>query len=129
MMQTELHAATGHLAGIYPGYDPGAYHAHALDRRNPLAGPLSCSEIKLYAQDPYAYPWASGPQPSDALTWGSLVDCLVFTPDAFGANFVFKAFPDYRTKAAREWRDEQHAAGRTIITAAQRIEADTACQW
>lgn len=34
-------------------------------------------------------------------------------------TFAISEFPDFRTKAAREWRDEQLAAGKNIVTSEQ----------
>ncbi len=113
------------LPGVYPGFSPIDYHSRRLDRRNPLAGPISASELKLFAADPFAYPTARV-QPSPALAWGSLVDCLLFTPDLVEESFAVSPFDNYRTKEAREWKAEQQDAGLDIVTIDQREDAELA---
>ena len=61
--------------------------------------------------------------PSPALVWGSLVDCLNFTPGEFKKEFVCASECDdlsedgsFRKKAAREWRDAIVAGGQTVVT-------------
>lgn len=52
---------------------------------------------------------------SKAIDLGQLVHMLVLGGED---KFAISEFPDFRTKAAREWRDEQKAAGKYIITQA-----------
>lgn len=44
---------------------------------------------------------------------GQLVHMILFGGDD---TFAVSEFPDFRTKLAREWRDEQIAAGKNIVT-------------
>jgi hypothetical protein len=55
--------------------------------------------------------------PSAAMRIGSLADALVFGTDA--AQYVAGPYDDYRTKAAQEWRREQEAAGRVVVSAGE----------
>ncbi len=111
--------------GIHYDIDPRDYHAwnFELDK-----GPISNSLLKRYANDgPARFREAiiedQVLKPSAALTWGSLVDCLAFTPDKFEQEFVlacecedFVSSGAFRTKAARQWRDEVLAGGQLIVT-------------
>jgi hypothetical protein len=53
---------------------------------------------------------------SDAMAFGSAVDCKLLTPDLFGAEFTTSPFDSFRTKEAKEWKAEQIASGVTILT-------------
>lgn len=53
---------------------------------------------------------------SPAIQWGSLVDCLTTTPELIEEEIRISPFSSYRTKEAREWRDECYALGKTVIS-------------
>ena len=54
------------------------------------------------------------PEPqSQYIDLGQLAHMIILGGDD---TFAISEFPDFRTKAAREWRDEQLAAGKNIIT-------------
>lgn len=55
--------------------------------------------------------------PSAAMRVGSLADALLFGTDA--AQYVASVYDDFRTKAAQEWRREQEAAGRVVVSAGE----------
>lgn len=54
-----------------------------------------------------------GEPQSKAIDMGQLVHMIVLGGKD---TFAISEFPDFRTKAAREWRDEQLEAGKNIIT-------------
>lgn len=57
------------------------------------------------------------PEPqSSFIDLGQLAHMILFGGED---TFAISEFPDFRTKLAREWRDEQLAAGKNIITQAQ----------
>lgn len=56
-----------------------------------------------------------------AIDLGTLIHMLVLGGDD---NFAICEFGDYRTKAARDWRDEQLALGKNIVTKSMWAEAD-----
>ena len=58
---------------------------------------------------------------SKSIKIGGLADCMVFGTDA--AHYVDSAYPDFRTNAAKAWREEQEAAGLTVVTTAEREAA------
>ena len=60
------------------------------------------------------YQWRYYPKEfggSDAASWGSLVDCLVTTPDLLDSIASFHAHKDFRTKAAQEERNDVKEQG------------------
>lgn len=73
------------------------------------------------------------PKTSDALDFGKAVHCLLLGDEPFDASFAIRPeqFKDYKSGAAKEWRDATIAAGKTPITPEQierikRIHADAA---
>lgn len=57
------------------------------------------------------------PEPASSfIDLGQLAHMILFGGED---TFAISEFPDFRTKVAREWRDEQLAAGKNIITQAQ----------
>jgi hypothetical protein len=54
-----------------------------------------------------------------AMKVGRAVHTAVLEPMRFLRDYALSAFPDWRTKAAREWRDGQEATGKTVLTEAQ----------
>ncbi|MFA5172575.1 MAG: PD-(D/E)XK nuclease-like domain-containing protein [Sulfuriferula sp.] len=61
------------------------------------------------------------PPQSQFIDLGQLAHMICFGGDD---TFAISEFPDFRTKAAQEWRDEQLAAKKNIITKAQFEAAD-----
>jgi len=62
-------------------------------------------------------------KPTAAMTWGSVIDCMVTTPDEVDDLIVIKddcphlsASGSFASKLAKEWRDEHLAADRLIIS-------------
>ena len=104
--------------------NPSEYHA--LGRSdNPAEMWLSKSHLWKFGQSPFA--WRFGPPMviTDAMRWGSLVDCLVTTPELFGEEYAIAPFADFRTKAAQEWRDKET---RVVITRDMAQEATEAAK-
>ena len=99
--------------------EPSQYHsALGLDRGDIFSPDsyLSKSTIwELYQSS--LFKWRNYPRqfkPTPAMSWGSLVDCLVTSPDDFENQFTVSPFDNFKTKAAREWRDDQTS---DIVTA------------
>lgn len=81
----------------------------------------SYSQMKVILDSGIDYAVASKngelPQPkSSAIDLGQLVHHLVLGGDE---EFAISEFPNFTTKAAREWRDEQLANGKIVISQAQ----------
>ena len=112
--------------GVYAKIKLDDYHG----KRDLLDGPsVSKSALKwllpAYGGSPKAFwgrwKWNENhvePKTTEALDFGKAAHCLLLGDEVFEERFTIrpKEFPDYRTKAAQEWRDEQVKAGRTIIT-------------
>jgi hypothetical protein len=93
---------------------------------------LTCNRANIHAADSYLsksvlweldsrslWKWryhAPKKEPTAAMQWGSLVDCLTTTPELLETEVAVSSFDSYRTKEARQWRDEQLAAKRIIAT-------------
>ena len=101
--------------GIHYGISEKAYHALSWER-----GYLSKSVLWPFAQNQFKWKNAPEKKETDAMRWGSLVDCLLLTPTAFERDFAVSTFKDFKTKAAQEWRD---AETRTVIKQEEKDEA------
>jgi len=110
--------------GIHLDISPHDYHAWEFNPDEPAKGPVSNSLLKRFVKvGPLAFKY--GPrrqQVSAAMSWGSLVDCLLFTPDQFEIEFSLKSDNPHlsagggvRSKAAREWQAEREGAGSRFI--------------
>lgn len=125
--------------GTYAGITLDEYHG----RRDLLDGPsVSKSALKWllpsHGGSPKAFwgrwqwnPEHVTPETTAALDFGKAVHCLLLGDEVFAERFAVRPseWSDWRTKAAQEWRAEQVAAGRTIVTDEQldrirRIHAD-----
>jgi len=96
------------------------YHSHKLDKANLKAGPISCSMLKQFSKNPYSWRFGNTEfTPTAAMQTGSLFDLCLTEPDTIGDRVVAKAFDNYKTKAAQEWRDEMLAKGAIIATQAE----------
>ncbi len=102
---------------------------HALGTDVPRGAPerrMSQSELKAFDSDPWSWRHGSSKEETDAMEWGSLVDCLYLTPDEFSNRYALrpatypaptKADPDLRkpwngnSKWCKDWLAEQEKAG------------------
>jgi len=95
------------LEGIVKGLGEAEYHAHPA---------LSSTEARLILKSPAVYRWRKDHppliDPSDKFDVGSAVHSKVL---GTGYQVDVLDFDDYRTKAAREARDESRAAGRVPV--------------
>ena len=130
-----------------PITEPGVYSGISLDRyhgdRDLFDGPsVSKSALKwllpAHGGSPKAFwgrwkwnPLAIEQEPNEALDFGKAAHCLLLGDEVFDDGFAVrpKEFPDYKTAAAREWRDAVRKAGKTVVTPDQmdrirRIHAD-----
>lgn len=84
------------------GVTNAEYMKQTVPRGNP-AYVMSRSSLMEFARCPHK--WIQTPErdSSKALDWGSLVDCLLFTPDAFGEQFALK--PETYTNEKGEVKD------------------------
>ena len=116
--------------GIHDGIAPSRYHAWAF-RPGKTSGPISCSVLKRYANlGPLAFRWAPERSGTRAMSWGSLVDCLLFTPELFPREFVCKEQNPFlsedggvRSKEAKQWAAERREEGAVFIKEEDRDHA------
>jgi hypothetical protein len=69
---------------------PSEYHAWGVNKDNLSDSPVSNSMLKQFAENPWNWRNYDKEFKSDALTWGSLVDCLLLTPAEFTNEFIVK---------------------------------------
>lgn len=111
---------------------PAEYHTKLRLNRANIFDPdswLSKSALyELYGSS--LYKWRYHPRnytSTPAMTWGSMVDCLITCDDEqFDNEFVISPYDSMRSKAAREWKVEQELLGKIIITGEQQDEAKLA---
>lgn len=103
---------------------PSEYHALGASK-DPRQMWLSKSTLWKFYDSPYNFRFGPPLVVTDAMRWGSLVDCLVTTPELFAEEFVVAPYADFRTKEAREWRDNET---RTAITAERLKDARNAAE-
>lgn len=114
------------VPGVYAGITLEEYHT----KRDLFDGPsVSKSALKwllpAHSGSPKAFWWRWAWNPdriaqktSEALDFGKAAHCLLLGDEVFEEKFVVRPdeFPDYRTKAAQEWRDRVRSEGKTIVT-------------
>lgn len=88
---------------------------------------VNWSTLKAMADSPAHYLAAlhTERKSTKPLTVGSLIDCLLFTPDQLGAKFAISPFENFKKKEAQEWRDAKMDAGLSVVTPYDVDEART----
>lgn len=102
------------------------YHGWQLDKSNLKAGPISCSMIKRFADNPYAWRWGPEFKQTAAMATGTILDAaltdpsqlnqLIPLPDIDLSKFAIAPFKDFRTKEAQKWRDERESEGMEVVS-------------
>lgn len=100
---------------------PKEYHSRlTCNRANIHAADSFLSKSVIYELDSRSlWKWRFHPrkmEPTAAMQWGSLVDCLATTPELLAESVAVSPYDSYRTKEAREWRDAQFAAKLILAT-------------
>jgi hypothetical protein len=100
---------------------PRDYHSKlTCNRANIHAADSFLSKSVIYELDSRSlWKWRYHPrkmEPTAAMQWGSLVDCLATTPELLSESIAISPYDSYRTKEAREWRDAQLAAKLILAT-------------
>jgi hypothetical protein len=95
---------------------PIDYHERLkVDRGDLFSGNSYLSKSVIWPlKEQSLYQWRHHPKifkGSDAADWGSLVDCLVTTPDLLDSIALFHAHSDFRKKPAQEERNEAREQG------------------
>lgn len=103
------------------------FTAFPLDRSDVLGSWLSKSSIwELDSCSLYKWRYCPKQETTAAMNHGSLIDMLTTTPELAEESIVVSPYDSYRTKAAREWREEAQEGGQIIVTDSQLIEAKKA---
>lgn len=81
-----------------------------------LAGEVSKSMLWAFNQSPFK--WKYGPtfKPTKAMEWGTLVHSMLLTEDETDKLFAVSPYDDFRKTEAREWKEQQIADGKSVIT-------------
>ena len=103
--------------GIHPGLGMDQYHAWKLDKSNLAAGPISCSMLKDFAPNPYAWLRTPDRHQTAAMSKGRLFDLALTDAANIGDSVIINPYDSFRSKAAQEWRDEAIAEGLLIVEA------------
>jgi hypothetical protein len=78
--------------------------------------PVSKSLLWDFFKSPYRFVHSKAKVATPAMNFGSLVHCAMLTPELLGKEFIVSPFPDYRTKAAQEWKAESVKLGNVIVS-------------
>lgn len=110
---------------------PLHYHSRLCLNRSNVFDPSSwMSKTRLWElSSSTLWKWRFAPDtsgPTSAMTWGSLVDCLMLTPEEVPATVLINPYPDFRTKAAQELRDNAKAQGKIVVSVEDMRRAETA---
>jgi hypothetical protein len=54
--------------------------------------------------------------PTDSMNWGTLVDMLTMSTEEVESSVAISEFNDFRTNAAKEWKQMMIASGRIVVT-------------
>lgn len=81
--------------------NPVGYHVELHDRGT-VVYPVSRSMLMQFASCPAKWIAGWAPKDTDATDWGSLIDCMVLTPDQLGNRFAIqpKTYPATKTSTA-----------------------------
>ena len=88
---------------------------------------VSKSLITDFIDDPGTWKASKKKETTAAMGFGSLVDCLITDPDKFDGLYAISPYPDFRSKAAQEWKAEMQAGGIEIVTEDRMSDANEAC--
>ena len=104
-----------------------AYYLRTATPRN-LTAPVSKSLLWDFNESPYKWRHSSGKEVTKAMDLGTLIHSAILEPETALTDIAaVSPFPDFRTKAAQEWRDDQREMGRMIATDAD-IRTASGCE-
>ena len=104
-----------------------AYYLRSANPRN-LTAPVSKSLLWDFNESPYKWRHSTGKEVTKAMDLGTLIHSAILEPETALTDIAsVSPFPDFRTKAAQEWRDDQREMGRMIVTDAD-IRAASGCE-
>ena len=89
---------------------------------------VSKSMIVDFMDDPGEWKKSSRKETTSSMSFGSLVDTLLLEESQFESRYAVSPFPDFRSKAAQEWKDERESSGIQIVTEDKLAMAHDACE-
>ena len=90
--------------GVYDDINEKDYHA---------SNAISKHGLDLIARTPAHYKYSENID-NPAFAFGRAIHCFVLEPERFNTDFILSPYDDFRTKAAREWKEENK--DKTIYT-------------
>lgn len=104
--------------------NPKAYH----EWKKKLPNAVSKSSLFKFMASPWAYKMATFTphETTPAMRWGSLMDCLILTPDLFNESYVVEEI-NRRTKEGKARAEELEAKGVEVVKPDEMNEARRAC--
>jgi len=112
--------------------DPTAIHAREQFPKGDARRVMSRSQLCKFAKNPHKWLASDDDERTDAMDFGSMVDVLVTAPKTFDATFVanpltYSVAPTtkdpstekpwtYQATTCKEWREEQEAAGKIVVS-------------
>lgn len=91
------------------------YHEKKATPDN-LAGPVSKSLLWQFGKSPWKWAHHKSKKPTPAMDLGSVVHAMTLEPEKTSDVFRVSPFDSFRTKEAREWRDEAIEQGVIVLT-------------
>ena len=114
--------------GIHHGLGMEEYHSWKLDKSNLIEGPISCSMLKAFDSNPYAWLKSPEKEQTKAMREGALFDAAVtdyFSIDSLlpapqlREDYVVAPFDNFMSKAAKEWKKSAEENNENYLTAKQ----------
>lgn len=81
-----------------------------------LSGPVSKSMLWEFNQSPHKWLHGRRKESTPAMEFGTLVHTVVLQPHLLQQEYAISPHDSFRTNAAKEWREEQVAAGKIVVT-------------
>jgi hypothetical protein len=108
------------------GVNPADYHKPQKAKRGEAEYVMSRSELSRLAKNPAKWLEGEPEEKSDAMDWGSLIDCIVLTPEYFDARYAITPEiylgpkgeeKEWNWNAAycKQWREQERAQGREPV--------------
>ena len=120
--------------GVTFGVNPSEYYARGSEfRRGDARKTMSHSDLRKFAECASKWIDAEPEETTSEMEWGSLVDCIVTTPDLLESRYVVTPETyeskgkkkgdapvikewNWRSSTCRAWRDEQRSNGLEVVT-------------
>lgn len=98
--------------GIHLGVPEEDYHAVSIEQ-----GVLSKSVLWKFGRNPYKFKFGPEKEETAAMSWGSMVDHALTSPDTLDEVYVVSPYKDFRSNEAKEWKANTEEAGKKIVSA------------